>query len=100
MKRTQTPDGEGGFITVWVEDKRFDAAIVLNASVQERAAEQARARGEYTVTARADAVLAYRAVIRRLSDGAVFRIVSKERITPGCASFGFRQADAEGWTLT
>lgn len=100
MKRRQTPDGEGGFVTDWSEGEKFEAAIVFNASTQERAAEQARARGEYTVTVRPDIALAYHAVIKRLSDGAVFRIVSNERITPGCASFGFRQADAESWTLT
>lgn len=93
-------DGEGGYTTTWADGAEFYAAIVLNTSAEETGAERHAARGQYTVTCPAQA-LVYHDVFKRTSDGKVFRVTSDIwRRPPGRATFDFYQVDAEEWTLS
>ena len=102
MEKTRKPDGEGGFITEWTEGAEFNAAITFDSSMQARAAEQAGVTSLYTITAPKNAKLEYHDVIKRRSDGKVFRVTSDgdDVITPQRATFQFSQVAAEEWTLT
>ena len=103
MQKTKTPDGEGGFIPVWTEGAEFMASITFDTSLQARVAEKQGVTSLYTVTTAKNAVLEYHDVIKRKSDGKIFRITSDgdDKQTPARAVFGqYLQVSAEEWTLT
>ena len=101
MEKTRQPDGEGGFITEWVDGVAFEAAITFDTSMKSRIAEKQGVTSRYTVTTNKNAKLEFHDVIRRLSDGKVFRISSDgdDVQTPDRATFQFLQVEAEEWVL-
>ena len=96
------PDGSGGFDTTWEQGDKILAAIVRDTSTEAKIAEAAGTVCLYTITVRRDVHLKYHDVIKRLSDGAVFRITSDngEKQTPSCTSLDMAQSTAEAWRLT
>ena len=101
MEKTRQPDGEGGFITEWVDGVAFEAAITFDTSMKSRIAEKQGVTRRYTITTNKNAKLEFHDVIRRLSDGKVFRISSDgdDVQTPDRATFQFLQVTAEEWVL-
>lgn len=102
MEKTRHPDGEGGFITTWTEGAEFNASITFDTSMQARIADKQGVSSLYTVTTAKNAKLEYHDVIKRLSDGKVFRITSDgdDKQTPERAVFGqYLQVTAEEWVL-
>ncbi len=101
MDKRREPDGEGGFITDWIESVVFQAAITFDTSMESRIAEKQGVSSRYTVTTHKSAKLEYHDVIKRERDGKIFRITSDgdDKVTPGSASFQFAQVTAEEWTL-
>lgn len=102
MEKTRTPDGEGGYITAWAEGSELETAITFNSSMQARVAEKSGVTSLYTVTVDKKVVLEYHDVIKRLSDGKIFRVTSdgNDIQTPERAMFQFSQVTAEEYTLT
>lgn len=102
MEKTRTPDGEGGWNVGWVPGAEFDAAIVMDTTMQARRAESEGMTSVYTVTTDRSMPLDFHDVFRRLSDGKTFRVTSDstDKQTPGVATFQFAQVTAEGWSLT
>lgn len=100
-KRTEA-DGYGGYKTTWIEGAPFDAAIVLDTSIQARTAQQAGVTALYTVTTTKALNLQYHDVFKRGSDGKIFRVTSDgdDKKTPSSASLNMRQVTAEEWSLT
>ena len=100
-KRT-TADGYGGYITSWVEGAEFQAAIVLDNSIEARLAEQQGVTALYTVTTKKAINLQYHDVFKRLIDGKIFRVTSDgdDKHTPKSANLNMRQVSAEEWILT
>lgn len=101
-KKTTTPDGYGGFDTLWEEGAQFDAAITFNTSIEARVAEKQGVTSLYTVTTDRGLVLQYHDVFKRLSDGKIFRVTSDgdDKATPKGAPLNMRQVTAEEWELT
>ena len=99
MERTRTSDGEGGWVTSWVEGIGFRAAIVLDSSINARIAEGQGVTGVYTVTTERNVALDFHDAFKRLSDGQVFRVTKVNDSTPEAASFDFNQYQAESWEL-
>lgn len=101
MEKTRVPDGEGGWTTSWVAGVEFDAAIVLDTTLQARVAEKEGMTAVYTVTTDRSLPLDFHDVFRRLSDGKTFRVTSDstDKHTPDVASFQFAQVTAEEWSL-
>lgn len=99
-KREQ--DGSGGFNATWEPGDTFMAAINRDTSTEARIAEAAGTVRAYTVTVRRDVRLKYHDVIKRISDGEIFRITSDngENKTPICAALDMAQSTAEAWRLT
>ena len=97
MDKTTQPDGYGGVITAWVEGASFDAAIVLDTSMEARRAEVEGVTGLYTVTTQKNVTLMYGDVFKRLSDGKYFKIKSDgtDKKTPASAGLNMRQVTAE-----
>ncbi len=101
MDKRREPDGEGGFITDWIESVIFQAAITFDTSMESRIAGKQGVSSRYTVTTNKSAKLDYHDIIKRLSDGKIFRITSDgdDKQTPKSASFQFLQVTAEEYVL-
>lgn len=102
LEKTWQPDGRGGYITVWRDGVKFDAAINFDSSIQAKVAEKQGVTSLYTVTTRKVMRLDYHDVFRRESDGKIFRVTSDgdDKFTPPSASLNMRQVSAEEWTPT
>lgn len=101
LEKRRVTDGEGGFVTSWVEGAKFMAAITLNTSIEAQAAEKQGVTGIYTVTTAKVAMLDYHDVFRRQYDGKIFRITSDggDKVTPARATFQTSVVTAEEYTL-
>lgn len=100
LDKTTQNDGEGGVITVWTEGAHFFAAVMLDNSIEMRTAQAQGVQGNYTVTTEKNVRLPWHTVFRRIADGQVFRVTSKdEQAVPSGASFQTRIITAEEWEL-
>ena len=100
VEKTRVPDGEGGWTTAWADGAPFEAAIVLDSSINARVAEAEGVTGVYTVTVDRNVQLDFHDAFRRDSDGQVFRVTKVNDPTPGVATFQFNQYQAEEWALS
>lgn len=102
MDKRRTPDGEGGVNVDWVEAAPIRAAIVLDSSMQSRTAQKQGVTSVYTVTTGRGIRLEYHDVIKRLSDGKIFRITSDagDKESPQVSTLDMAQVTAEKWELT
>jgi hypothetical protein len=101
MVKAMVKDGYGGYAQAWTDGVEFDAAISLDESMQARVAEVQGVTSLYTVTVSRDIPLDFHDVIKRKSDGKIFRLTSdgKDKKTPPSAGLDMRQATAEEWRL-
>lgn len=102
MDKTTVADGYGGYISVYNEGAEFDAAIVMDSSMQARTAEKAGVTEIYTITTVKALNLQFHDVFKRKRDGKIFRVTSdgNDKHTPASASLNMRQVSAEKWSLT
>ena len=101
LDKKTVADGYGGYISTWVDGAEFDAAIVLDTSIEAKRAEKEGVTGIYTVTTSKALNLQYHDVFRRSSDGKIFRVTSDgdDKKTPSSAGLNMRQVSAEEYTL-
>lgn len=102
MDKIRQPDGEGGFITLWIEGATLPASITFDSSMQARIADKQGVKSLYTITTNKNAALEYHDVLKRKKDGKIFRVTSDgdDKQTPGRATFGqYLQVTAEEWVL-
>lgn len=102
IDKVSESDGYGGLITTWHDGATFDAAIVLDNSMQARIGEQQGVTALYTITTKKSVNLQYHDVFRRNNDGKVFRVTSDgdDKATPTSATLNMRQVTAEEFKLT
>lgn len=101
IDKKHTDDGEGGYDVEWIEGARFGAAIVLDRSIRAQVAQSQGVTGVYTVTVSRDVRLGFHEVFKRLSDGKIFRVTSKDDDeTPQSSAINARTFNAEEWQLT
>ena len=99
LEKSRVSDGEGGWVPTWAETLHFQAAIVLDSSINARLAEAEGVTGVYTVTTDRNVEMDFHDAFRRLSDGQVFRVTKVNDSTPKVATFQFNQYQAESWEL-
>ena len=101
LDKTTVSDGYGGFITEYVEGASFQAAITFDTSVQARRAEKEGVTSLYTVTTPRNVALEFYMIVRRTSDGKIFRVTSDgdDKMTPQSTILDMRQCTAEEWSL-
>lgn len=102
MNKITASDGEGGLMVEWKEGAVIDAAITNDTSLQAKVAESQGVTSTYTITTRRGVVLAFPDVIKRISDGKVFRVTSdgSDKISPKTSTLNMCQVTAEKWRLT
>ena len=101
LDKVTVADGYGGYTVAYKDGASFDAAIVLDNSLEARTALKAGVTGVYTVTTTKALNLQYHDVFRRESDKKIFRVTSDgdDKRTPASASLNMRQVSAEEWEL-
>lgn len=95
MEKTTINDGYGGVSTAWVEGDKLFAAFVADISMEARKDEKMGVKAMFKATVPKRYSLRHDDVIKRLSDGTYFRIVSSDKATPKTAGLDMRQAAAE-----
>lgn len=94
-------DGYGGYITTWTDGAAFDAACVLDNSIEAQTALAQGVTGIYTVTTTKALNLQYHDVFRRERDGKIFRVTTDgdDMATPASAHLNMRVVRAEEFEL-
>lgn len=101
IDRVTGPDGYGGIETSWVDGASFIATATFDTSMEARIADQQGVTSMYTITTEKAVNLQYHDVVRRVSDGKIFRVTSDgdDKKTPNSAKLNMRQVTAEEWEL-
>ena len=101
INKSIVPDGVGGTVTTWNEGAEIPAVSRLDSNKEARIAQQQGASATYTIVTRKSVVLSFHDVLKRKSDGKIFRITSngEDNKTPDSASFAYREVNAEEWRL-
>lgn len=104
LSMTETADGYGGVERTWTEStEQFDGYIQrITTSEQQIAGKEGEISTFYIVTD-ADHILSYHDIVKRLSDGSVFRVLSygADVVSPSYLSFlgNMSQVTAERWDI-
>lgn len=101
LDKKTVPDGYGGYMTEWNDGVEFNAAIVLDTSMEARVGEKAGVTSLYTITTNKNLNLQYHDILRRVRDGKIFRVTSDgdDKYTPDSSTLDMRQVTAEEWVL-
>lgn len=91
------PDGSGGFPAIWREGETVQAVCIQTDTDAENTAQKPDAKAQYTLLTRRAVSLPFHAVLRRESDGRMFRITddAADRKTPESAKLDLRMHKAE-----
>lgn len=102
IDRTTQPDGYGSFKPAYTEGATFFASADFDTSVEARVAAVQGVTNLYTILTTRSVILDYHDIIRRKSDGKVFRITSDghDKKTPPSAALDLRLVTAEEWRLS
>jgi len=102
LNRQVVDDGYGGQKTVYVEGAHFFVNISFNNSDETQIAEKQGTTSYYTFFLDRDIdFLKFHDVVKRLSDGKIFRMTSDsdDNKTPNIAGIKARTINAEEWVL-
>lgn len=101
LNKAVVDDGYGGVITEWSDGATIKGAMVFDNSAQMKTAQAAGYKAAYTLTVKKHIELDFHTVIRRESDGVIFRLVSNsdDKKTPDSAGLNMRQYSAEEFNL-
>jgi len=90
-------DGYGGTKTVWTDGATIAGAMTYDNSAQMKTAQALSSKGAYTFTVRKNIELDFHTVVKRVSDNALFRLItnSDDKKTPASAGLNMRLYTAE-----
>lgn len=102
VNKITVDDGYGGIETRWTDGATIKGAIVYDNSREGKIAQALGSTDVYTLTVKKNVELDYHTVLRRASDGKVFRLTSDsdDNKTPDAAGLNMRQYTAEEFELT
>ncbi len=101
IEKKKVSDGEGGFTTVWIEGVTIKLALSSNQSMQARIAEHEGVTSTCTITSYKNVKLDFHDVVKRVSDGTVYRVTSESGLkeTPSFSDIDMNQVTAERWEI-
>lgn len=101
INKAYIDDGYGGTTTQWTEGATIQGAMVHDSDLQSKIAEVMVSKNLYTLTVRREIELDYHTVLKRASDGKIFRLTSNsdDKKTPPSATLDMRQYSAEEFEL-
>ena len=102
INRSVVNDGYGGYAVQWTDGAEIMAAVTLDTSTEAKIAEASGVTGLYTIITGREVNLQYHEVVRRESDGKIFRVTSDgdDKKTPRSAGLNMRSVSAEEWRLS
>lgn len=102
VTKTAVSDGYGGFSSTWQLGNVFQAVATFDNSLEARVAAVNGVTTLYKIITRKDITLNFHDVVKRLSDGKIFRVTSdgEDKKTPKPATLNMRVVTAEEWRLT
>ena len=102
MNHVRTDDPLGGYTETWQEGATFDASITKNGSTEVTIAERQGISEIFSVVTKRSFLLNHHDVIKRMSDGAIFRLTSnsKDLEAHPASTIQIALATAERWELT
>lgn len=94
-------DGLGSIITTYSDGARIKGAMRFDVSQEARTGQALGVTSTYTFITTKNINLQYHNIIRRLSDGKVFRITSDgdDSFTPKSANLDMRLVTCEEWSI-
>ena len=93
-------DGEGGYFTNYVEGAEISVAVTNENTSLTRIAEALGEQVEYRVITKRNVKFSQDDLIKRLSDGQVFRVYYKNtKKTPKSANLDIRETFAQEWSI-
>lgn len=101
LDKKLTPDGEGGYITEYEEGVIIDIAVAHNTTISAQIAESDNTASTYTFLIDKKIPLSYHDIVKRVRDGAIFRITQDalEDYTPSMSDLKLTKVTAERWEL-
>lgn len=101
MVKQIVPDGMGGTTKAWTQGTTFTANISKVGTSEQVVAEARDGKAVYKITTQKSLVLDYHDVIKRLSDGKIFRVTSDgdDMATPDTSTLDMRIVTAEEWQI-
>ena len=101
LEKAAAPDGYGGTDTAWTEGETFEGAATYDNSTQARVAAVQGVTSIYSIYTCRAVALGCHGVVKRKSDGKIFRVTSdsKDKKTPLSAGLDMRVVTAEAYTL-
>ena len=101
MVKTFVPDGMGGQKKAWTQGTTITANISKVSTSEQVVAEARDGKAVYKITTPKSIVLDYHDVLKRLSDGKVFRVTSDgdDMATPDSSTLDMRIVTAEEWQI-
>lgn len=101
VNHVRTDDPLGGYTEAWQDGATFDAAIAKDSTTEAVVAEQQGINEIFTIVVRKGVSLDYHDVIKRLEDGAIFRVTSRSIDSEAhpASSIPIAKVTAERWEL-
>lgn len=101
MDRTTISDWSG-IRYQWKDGARFDALVRKDSNPEILVAEKQGIAEQYTIIFDKSVTLSYNDVLKRLSDGAIFRVTSNsvDSVAPAPSTVPKAKVTAERWVLT
>lgn len=101
IDKKSVSDGMGGILTTYVDGATFDGALTKNTSTEMEIAERQGVKAIYNIITKKNITLSYHDIVRRNTDGKIFRVTSDglDDETPKSANLNARSVTAEEWEL-
>lgn len=101
LDKTTTEDGYGGYIAVYRDGAKIQAAFYEMSAQEILAAQAAQSQARVAILTPKSINLQYHDVLRRDRDGKIFRVTTDgdDNRTPESAALNARKVEAEEWEL-
>lgn len=101
LNRVRRDDPVGGYIETWEDGATFEAAVIKNTTNDAVIAEKQGMNEIFTVVVRKSFELDFHDVFRRVSDGEIFRVTSRQKDSeaPTASTVQIGKVQAERWVL-
>lgn len=102
INKSVVDDGLGGEKTVWTEGATVNGAIAFDGAPETQIAQALGSTSVYKFIVRKENSFDFHDVIKRVSDGKIFRITNNadDNKTPASAMLNMRVYTAEEWVLS
>lgn len=101
LNKVKTDDPVGGYKDDYQDGVVFKAAVIKNSTTEAQIAEKNGMTEIFTIVTYKSMALEYHDALRRVSDGAIFRVTSRatDSAAPEASTVPIAKVTAESWVL-